>query len=39
MKRHSFYMRLNKTRAPQLENKMSNGRATGMHVMEKEKME
>lgn len=32
-------MRLNKTRALQLENKMSDGRAIGMNMVEKEKME
>lgn len=35
MERHSSYMRLNKTRALQLENKMSDGRAIGMNMMEK----
>lgn len=35
MERHSSYMRLNKTRALQLANKMSDGRALGMNVMEK----
>ena len=35
MERHSSYMRLNKTRALQLENKMSDGGAIGMNVMEK----
>lgn len=35
MERHSSYMRVNKTRALQLENRMSDGKAIGRNVMEK----